>query len=312
MKARSVYKLSSFLVLSLVLTGCSASTDTTIISETETYQSSVLFSDYDRAGFIAADQGVYYQTSDGYLRFIDNESGQDVLVCSTPNCLHNSWNETTPAEQRCAAYIPSFGQMRGVCRGNDLYIFLTDYDQENARHLINIQKSDLSRNDLETVAVIPCEIVNSYALIENDLYIPASESVKEMDETGYLSQTEKNSASLYRIDLETGQTETLADSGAAYNSSWQILEADENKLILCYSYVRDEDKTEAGVYKPTFEYYFYDLASHEKTSAFEDLGEWHLVKMRPVSEDTWVLSLQNNDAYQIRIWNEQTGEMNLL
>lgn len=171
---------------------------------------------YNQRGAFS-DQGYYYLTAGGFLRFVDLTSGVSVCLCSKPGCLHDQEPDNRKSEV-CEAKLIGASIITPLFFWSDgLYYILED------PYGAHVYRRNATGTDLETVATLGKEYINeqqdvtvyAYAAVDGFLYYSADVdgSIRTAD-GGNMVQWISNY--LGRLDLQTGKEEVLLDRSDVY------------------------------------------------------------------------------------------------
>lgn len=224
--------------------------------------------------------GFYYTDFEGFLYYFDYDVKKESIVCNKPNCKHESWQENTPKEQRCSAYLG--GMSTGFSNGQKLYI-MESFTEDT--HRIRIVESDLDRTNQREVKLLDCDSIYSYAVKDSYLYavIDKNERIRESD--GTVTNGYKKKASLCKIDLTDGSIETLLEK-SGFSSVISILDAENDNLYCSHSYFEKPfDGTNFKEAKQHVEYYKYSCETGEFQEILQELADDQILSASVVNGD---------------------------
>ena len=273
MKKHIGHKLISLVCISLFMTLLSGCGKTNQAAKTiETGKDDFFVSNLESV--IKSQSGTYHRNPEGFLYFFDTASEKDVIVCNKANCKHSSWNENTPAEEKCNAYTPSAAYLTGFVINKELYIFepdLTDTGQS-----ILLVRSNLHREEKQTVAKIKAQFIQSYAVKGECLYVTGNCGIKE-EKDGIITTGIETASNLYKVNLKTGETTALLKDQLNYNGGMEVLSARENDIYLNYNFFEKEfDGTNFKEAIHHNEFYRYNIETGSYDRVFADFDDYYI------------------------------------
>lgn len=228
---------------------------------------------------ISTEDGLYYTTGNGYLRYFDQETKEDVLVCPKPECRHLAASSSRSQEEICPAYLfPGGAAFNGFIQNGSLYTVETDINAPSAS--FHLKKSGLDRSEIQEIAEIGELPLYSYAVIENEFYYPKGVFLEEGDQNQPEPESElsglitslKVMNSIKAVSLNSGKERVIAPERSDFNGHYEILTVLDNKLYYRYTFFDEPydgtNFSEAGYHQ---EYFVYDPLNEKTESVFEQL-----------------------------------------
>lgn len=267
------------------IAGCTGDTDKP--SKREKLDNGI-YTSYGAMG-IESPTGFYHVDSEGFLYFFDYGVKQDAIVCTKPNCKHESWDENTLDEEKCAAYIKTnLGGVTGFVWDEKLYLFQRDDEniEEPGNFLI---ESELNRGEQKKIAKVPGMVIYSFAVKDGKVYVTGNKAELKK-ENGVTTQSSMTVSDLYEIELDSGEIRPLLQEQKHYNGSFEILGADSQKLYLIYSWFEKEfDGTNYEETNRQVHYYEYGLKTGEYKETFMNLDGWQVDKISVYGDRIFVV-----------------------
>lgn len=189
------------LLLLVLLTGCGKTTAGSS-EEGELFTvRSVVFDCY-------SERGILYD-KDGILCFIDYATGEDVVLCTKPNCVHAPYSAVNNPEPYCDAALPWDDMTETMIYGDRLYAFVTNFDSTA------IYEKGVSESEWEKLTEVPCGYYQAVNWIAcgGRIYYVADQFTKQEDGLlaledflflAYVDLTDGTYGSLTDIDEEIG------------------------------------------------------------------------------------------------------------
>lgn len=249
-----------------LLTGCSQQNNSTS-TDGETAQQTGYYNQNMGLAFSIAD-GFYHVDSGNFLYFYDYQSQQDVLVCSRTNCSHEAWDDSTPDEERCDAYLGSYSSS-GFVWEDALYILNSDITTQQT----DLSMSKLNRSEQKELCTLPITYVESFVVYDGVLYVSGSQA-KETEEDGAITLTAQTETWLIGVDLSSGEQMDLTEKQTGFNASIQMLGVRQGMLYFRRTSFEREytglNYEEAGFCS---QLYTYDIQSKECNMVWENKDE---------------------------------------
>lgn len=264
--------------------------------ETEEMPISFMRSGYPFGG--ASDHGYYYlryrDDASMNICYIDYETNQQIVLCSQPNCLHNS--------ETCPAWIPYHGSTAGVYEiSGKLYVIQygalssEDYDVFGEAAAARIEVREVDGTNAADLLRLPfnCYFCSPFANDGSYLYGMIQETKTLEDDS--VEATIK----LVRISLQDGALETLDEIDQI---SPDI--AGASGRFLCLSYYK-EDST--GEIPSNLCYEAYDVTTGEITQ----LCSFSLSNATGICVGDRLLCI-DKETHEAKTYDIQTGEERVL
>jgi outer membrane protein assembly factor BamB len=214
------------------------------------------------------EDGVYYIGGSNFLYYYDYKARENVVVCHKPNCTHDEWNDDTPDEQRCDAYLRGMYESAGFVVDGQLYLM----GMNPFEHTLTLLRCspDLSRR--QQVAKLPdIDRVTSFWVQDGLLYTTAMAHILEKDENGFDVASGLSETWLYTLDIRTGAVTELTERKRAWNSGLVMVGQAGGGLYFSYGYFAKKfDGTNYAEAGERTEYYVYHLAD----------GRWEQIPTR--------------------------------
>ncbi len=179
------------------------------------------------------DDGFYFLDADGLMQFYDYAAAAQVVVCNKPNCRHETWNDLTPDEQKCHAYIPSVFTQAGFVVDDQLYVMESTSD---GKDILSITVSGLDRSGQRVIAELESSSTYSFVVKEQMLYVTSLAHIYEEEEDGTLVWSGEQDTWVNAVDLQTGAVTEISERLRAVNSEIQILGVSDDMIYIGYSY----------------------------------------------------------------------------
>lgn len=172
----------------------------------------------------STDSGFYHTDSRNFLYFYDYESKKDVLVCTKSNCMHKTWDEETPDEQKCDGYLGD-----GLCAGfvwdGMLYILRTVPTEKEA----TLYVSDLDRSGQKVLCkTYSMNVLTPFIVKNGQLYLGISQAQQEEKADETMQQTYETETWVTAVDLSNGKQNILESKEIGYNASIRLLGSDQD------------------------------------------------------------------------------------
>ncbi len=241
-KNHTTKKLLVLFLSITALVGCSEKKAP--VTEKENASNEPIFINYDRNTY---ENGCIYTTTDDTNYYIDYETLEAAPLCALPNCDHTSSSCVSKAVGSCPLlyndYVYYFTSECGIKEGSDGREFYINS---------KLMRVKLESSEAETVAefhdAVP-DTHDSFAVADNVLYFQADDMNPKEDEFGMITYSNAGGKHfLCAIDLSTGKYTNYGSiydgdkeyKAASSSSSAYILGILNNKLILSYSYLKEE------------------------------------------------------------------------
>lgn len=219
--------------------------------------------------------GFYYTDQECFMHFFDYTARKETIVCSKPNCKHGQWNENTPLEERCGAYVGGFST--GFVSGGKLYIMENVYE-ENGMRQIRIVESDLDRTNQREVTSFGSDSVYSFAVKGRMLYAVVDQMEQIDHKDGTVTGGSRKKAQLCSIDLTDGTMRMLMEK-EDYSAVVTIMAAKDDLLYLDYSYFKKPfDGTNYKEAEQQVEYYAYSTKTGKESRILTGLKDDQILK----------------------------------
>lgn len=240
--------------------------------------------------------GELYMDNDKAV-FYDFHSMTAALLCSKPNCLHNS-------EKTCSAY-----NMHGVpfIYNNKIYYFVSDIiddGNKNFSDTTDVYTSDLdgtNRSVVNTFEDFCLEEASKMFIVGNDLYLFAVKH--NFSEYGGFGSEQTKEVLFCKFNLSDKSLTDLASLGTDYSNNGYILGVFNNSIYFYYSYLDNPiNYSDVISENVTFKYkkYKYNLKSEEISECDIDnisliSGGWI------ITENDLVCTMLNEEGQEITI-----------
>lgn len=182
------------LLLSVLLTGCGKTTAGSA-GESERFTArSIVFDCY-------SESGILYE-KDGILCFVDYATGEDVVLCTKPNCVHAPYSAINNPDPYCDAALPWDERIETMIYGDQLYAFVTNLDSTV------VYEKGVSESEWKKLAEIPYSYYQAVKWIAygNRIYYVANRFTRQ---EGTLSL--EDAIFLAYVDLADGAYGSLTD-----------------------------------------------------------------------------------------------------
>lgn len=222
----------------------------------------------DNMGQFSNGEGFYYLNQENFLQFYDYKSNQNTIVCNKPNCEHKPWQEETPTEQRCNAYISSCHSL--FTYGEKLYLVETAPKKETLR----IVQSNLDRSSQSVFAALNSEYIGGYVIKDDKLYFATLTGQMEKDESGMPVQTGISEVTMCSLDMRDGRVEEMVAMEQHYNAQLSILGIEGNRIYCLYGYF--EERFTGLNYEEAqarLRWYVFDVETREMKETFQELTD---------------------------------------
>ncbi|MDR2670678.1 MAG: hypothetical protein LBC26_03025 [Oscillospiraceae bacterium] len=218
-----------------------------------------------------SEDGLYYIGGSGFLYYYDYQAGENVVVCHKPNCTHDEWDDDTPDEQRCDAYLHGRGidvNSAGFVLDGQLYIL----GQNPVEHTLTLLRCSLDLSRQQQVVKLPdIDHVDSFWIQDGSLYTAGTTFILEKDENGFDVISGLTESWLYTLDLETGAVTELTERKKNWNSGLVMAGQAGDALYFAYGYFAEKfDGTNYAEAGERTEYYAYHLTD----------GRWEQIPTR--------------------------------
>ena len=224
---------------------------------------------------INTQKGFYYPDQEGFMYFFDYDAEKDTIVCNKPNCKHQQWDENTPLEERCNAYVGLHST--GFISRDKLYIMENTYGNKG-NHQIRIVESDLDRMNQREVTVFDSDSVFSFAVKENMLYAIVDQIEQIDHKDGTITSGSRKKAQLCSIDLSDGAIRVLMEK-EDFSAVVTIMAVEDDRLYLDYSYFKKPfDGTNYKEASQVVEYYEYSTKTGELREVLKKFKEDQIIK----------------------------------
>ncbi len=194
-------KFGIFLFILLFLTGCGKNTAGSD-EETERFTfRSIVFGCY-------SESGILYE-KDGILCFVDYATGEDVVFCTNPNCVHAPYSAVNNPDPYCDAALPWEDRNVTMIYGDRLYAFVTNFDSTT------VYEKGVSESEWKKLTEMPYsyyEVVSWFACNDRIYYVAdqfarQEDGILALDDAiflAYVDLTDGTYGSLTDTDEETG------------------------------------------------------------------------------------------------------------
>ena len=266
-------------------------------------------------GFMTKDG--YYYTRDAendangiLLWYFDFASGNTVPVCDKAECSHQAVDLSQGESPVCNAQIPTYTDFL-VYKDK---IYYMDHEEMD----LCLRRRGMDGNDDEKVAVLDAsEIGGRMWFYRDHAFIMAITDVSSTFDPE-TRESEKSVIRLFLVDLDSGETEILAESSLteAINYAFQVYQIEDGKVYYYYLeedkwYVYDLDTESLEVQEeipPRAKYGKYgeyiDLSGQYCYEVFEDeSGKRDLMRMnRETGEETVICSAAEGNEFGFAIY----------
>lgn len=232
--------------------------------------------------FFPGKDGYYYKADDGLLKFFDFKTKQIAIVCNKANCKHLPWDEATPEEERCDAFITAYRSV--FVYDNKLYVM-----QYNDNLSMTVYRSELDRSHQELVADFGVNLLSRVFIKNNKMYYSNIIPEETVDEAGFPTVTGRQTNYISMLDLKTKNVSKLTDSLIGYLSSISFLAMQGNKIYYRYDYFENALKPDNSNWdeaKMHTEYYSFDVDSKETMKEFENVKSDDLIVLEYIRGET--------------------------
>lgn len=291
-----------FALMVCILVACSADADKSFVDEKQTdnrerdgqnsdnsADASEVIMDFQYA---YSAKGVCY-IKECIAHFLDAETGNDVVLCSKPNCKHKRtslYNEST-----CDAYLGSNSNHAFLTDKNLFFFSAPEDNPEDGSIFFDyvLYKADLDgRNRKEVTRLIDVGSIIYVAYCDGKVavcYISTTDRNKkeyyDESEAGFsYGQRDKQKAGVYLIDIESGEAQ-LVDEYEEYVASCSNCMFSNGKLYywvyVCTEdfdfseYIDDENFYEKTIEVRSTDIYEYDMSTAEKRRVYD--GDINLI-----------------------------------
>ena len=289
-------RLLLLLLAASMLTGCAADKD---MSRSDITADNSEKTQYIRQEHDYYDNGCIYAVLRGNKfipYYLDFETMETSIVCSKPNCTHNS--SDCLANQLTAAPVFHGGYIYFFTRNE--YVEELKAGKREFRMDSSLKRASLETSEVETV----CEfhdaspnIGQGYILYGSKLYFHAYDPEPVSDEYGYISWGSSGGTDyVCSIDLDTAEYRNYGSLCAnpdpgRQRSSVYLAGCYKNKFYLGYAYLSNSDVTDPGEAE-------FELSCYEFDPGTETITKSNMPYPHYCDEDTYLyVDEDNNKAY---------------
>ncbi|MBD5533803.1 MAG: hypothetical protein HDQ98_16695 [Lachnospiraceae bacterium] len=225
------------LLLSVLLTGCGKPTAGSARESERFTARSIIFDCY-------SESGILYE-KDGILCFVDYATGEDVVLCTKPNCVHVPYSAVNNPDPYCDAALPWDDIIETMIYGDRLYAFVTNFDSTF------VYEKGVSESEWKEFAEIPYSYYQTVKWIAcNDQIYYVANQYERQEGTLEL----ENAIFLAYVDLTDGTYGSLTDIHEDIGII-SILYVDEKNLYYEMGYELDVavPENEGQVYRMNLE-----------------------------------------------------------
>lgn len=225
------------LLLSVLLTGCGKTTAGSGGESDRFTARSIVFDCYSESGILYEKNGI--------LWFVDYATGEDVVLCTKPNCVHAPYSAVNNPDPYCDAALPWDDRIETMIYGDRLYAFVTNFDSTS------VYEKGVSEGDWKKLAEVPYSYDHAVKWIAcNDRIYYVADQITRQEGTLLL----EDSIFLAYLDLTDGSFGSLTGPDEDIGTI-TILYVDGKNLYYETAYHLDvsapEDKGQ--VYRMNFE-----------------------------------------------------------
>lgn len=251
--------------------------------------------------YFTSDDGIYYTSSDAFLNFYDFYSEEAVIVCNKPNCTHQTWDEDTPEEERCHAYVEA--AISGFVFDGQLYLLISD-TKENT---VDIVRSNLDRSEQTALTELDVQYIQTMVISAGRLYTANAAFVYEEDDDGLPVMTGETYNWLYMVDLQTGKTEEATERLLDYNAELDIIGVDGSMIYCVYDYFENKfDGTNFEEAAHGISLFSYNMETGDEEEILADAGnDIYFVHIY----DNRLIGYSPGPVYEIVTFDLESGEM---
>ncbi|MBD5533801.1 MAG: hypothetical protein HDQ98_16685 [Lachnospiraceae bacterium] len=216
------------LLLSVLLTGCGKPTAGSARESERFTARSIVLGCY-------SESGILYE-KDGILCFVDYATGEDVVLCTKPNCAHIPYSAVNNPDPYCDAALPWDAFIETMIYGDKLYALVTNFDSTF------VYEKGVSESEWKKLAEIPYSYYQTVKWIAcNDQIYYVANQYERQEGTLEL----ENAIFLAYVDLTDGTYGSFTDFDEDIGTII-ILYVDEKNLYYEMDYKLDvavpEDK----------------------------------------------------------------------
>lgn len=233
------------LLLSVLLTGCGKTTAGSVGESERFTVRSIVFDCY-------SETGILYE-KDGILCFVDYATGEDVVLCTKPNCVHVPYSAVNNPDPYCDAALPWDDFIETMIYGDRLYALVTNFDSTF------VYEKGVSESEWKKLAEIPYSYYQTVKWIAcNDRIYYVANQITQQEGTLEL----KDAIFLAYVDLTDGTYGSLTDINEDIGII-SILYVDEKNLYYEMGY-----KLNVAVPENEGQVYRMNLETRENESVF--------------------------------------------
>lgn len=251
------YTVITYILLlsAILLGGCSKPVDEKQETKTTDWPEEVSYCDTRLSLAFSGNKELYVEN--GVIHVRDVESGVSAILCTRPNCTHQS-HSATDGESHCEATSPpnAFGDFEAVALHGDtvFQFFVTEDNIYNTQLYI----SHVGKSGRKKVLTLPYMLYNSAQSVyfeKNNAYFTACREEKNEDGTRII----KTRQFLLKMNLDTYEVTVLDEYSS--DTHIQIGSLDYNDGVLAYTITeRDEDDADCD------KVHLYNVRTEEKRS----------------------------------------------